>query len=350
MAAVLAFGIVGCGEIAVQTAKGIEQSGNACIGRVMDAREELARDLGKAHGVPWSSRLEDVLGDPAVQAVYIAVPHDRHAEIAVQAARAGKHVLCEKPLATTLEDADRMIAAAREAGVALGQPFSGLTTAANRRVKEWLDQGAIGRLVGIQVSSVSAKPESYWHGGYSGRAQDDWRMSRARAGGGYLIMNLVYEVNDLRAITGLRPTRVYAEWDTFNTPGVDVEDTISITVRYHTGAIGSWFAGSAVPGRDQQFASGTRLIGTEGQIVLGKPHRIYVDKERPGLSPKQWHSIEVEEEPGSDRARRIRPFAAAVLAGQPPPVSGEDGRAALEFILAAYQSGDTHEPVILEAS
>jgi UDP-N-acetyl-2-amino-2-deoxyglucuronate dehydrogenase len=350
MAEQLAFGIVGCGEIAVQTAKGIGQAGNARIARVMDAREALARDLGEAHGVPWSTRLEDVLGDPGVQAAYIAVPHDLHAEIAVQAARAGKHVFCEKPLATTLADADRMIAAAREAGVALGQPFSGLTTAANRQVKEWLDQGLIGRLVGIQVSSVSAKPESYWHGGYSGRAQDDWRMSRARAGGGYLIMNLVYDVNDLRAITGLRPTRVYAEWDTFNTPGVDVEDTISITVRYDNGAIGSWFAGSAVPGRDQQFASGTRLIGTEGQIVLGTPLRIYVEQESAGLAAKQWHNVTVEEEPGSDRARRIRPFAAAVLAGQPAPVAGEDGRAALEFILAAYKSGDTHQVVTLPAS
>jgi UDP-N-acetyl-2-amino-2-deoxyglucuronate dehydrogenase len=348
MAEKLAFGIVGCGEIAVQTAKGIADAENACVARTMDTREALARDLGEAYGVPWSTRLEDVLDDPAVQAVYIAVPHYLHAEVAIRAAQAGKHVLCEKPICTTLADADRMIAAAREAGVGLGLPFAGLTSAANRQVKQWLDEGVIGRLTGLQVTSVSAKPESYWHGGYSGRTQDDWRMSRAKAGGGYLIMNLVYDVNDLRAITGMKPVRVYAEWDTFNTPGVDVEDTISVTVRYDNGAIGNWFAGSAVPGRTERFPNGTRLIGTQGQIVLGRPLRIYVAEERPGLAAHQWHEIIVEEEPGSDRTRRVRPFAAAVLAGQQPPVSGEDGRDALAFILAAYRSGDTHQVVTLQ--
>jgi UDP-N-acetyl-2-amino-2-deoxyglucuronate dehydrogenase len=347
MAERLAFGIVGCGEITVQTAKGIAEAENACIARVMDTREALARDLGEAQGAPWTTRLEEVLEDPAVQAVYIAVPHDLHAEIAVRAARAGKHVLCEKPIATTLADADRMIAAAREAGVTLGVPFFGLASAQNRQVKSWLDEGWIGRLAAIQVTSVSAKPESYWHGGYSGRARDDWRMSRARAGGGYLIMNLVYDVNDLRAITGLRPTRVHAEWDTFNTPGVDVEDTISITVRYEGGAIGNWFAGSAVPGHAGQLANGTRLIGTGGQIVLGNPLRLYLQEDRPGFPARQWHEVAVAEEPGSDRARRVRAFAAAALAGQPPPATGEDGRAALEFILAAYRSGETGEVVRL---
>jgi predicted dehydrogenase len=332
----LGFGIVGCGEIAVQTAKGMTETGNTRVVRAMDTREQLARDLAERHGAAWSTRLEDLLEDRDVQAVYIAVPHALHADIAVRAAQAGKHILCEKPLATTLEDADRMIAVAREAGVALGQPFLGLTSAANRQVKQWLDDGAIGRLVAIQVTSVSAKPESYWHGGYSGRAQDDWRMSRAMAGGGYLLMNLVYDVNDLRAITGLKPVRVSAEWDTFNTPGVDVEDTIAIAVRYDSGAIGSWFAGSAVPGRGDQLPNGTRLIGTNGQIVLRNPLQIYVEQEHAALPARQWSEVTVEEEPGSDRARRIRPFAAAVLAGEPPPVTGEDGREALAFCLAAY--------------
>jgi UDP-N-acetylglucosamine 3-dehydrogenase len=346
----LAFGIVGCGEIAVQTAAGMAQACNARVARVMDTREALARDLGESHRAPWSTSLEDVLQDPAVQAVYIAVPHYLHADIAVRAAQAGKHILCEKPIATTLRDADRMIAAAHSAGVALGQPFFGLTSAANRQVKQWLEEGAIGRLTALQVTSFSAKPESYWHGGYSGRAQDDWRMSRAKAGGGYLIMNLIYDVNDLRAMTGMKPVRVYAEWDVFNTPGVDVEDTISVTVRYDNGAIGNWLAGSAVPGRGDRFTNGTRLIGTAGQIVLGSPLRIYVEKEYAGLTSRQWHEVEVEEEAGNDRSRRIRPFAAAILAGQAPPVTGEDGREALAFVLAAYQSGDTRQVVELPPS
>jgi predicted dehydrogenase len=160
-------------------------------------------------------------------------------------------------------------------------------------------------------------------------------------------MNLVYDVADLRLITGLRPERVSAEWDTFNTPGVDVEDTIAIAVRYQGGAIGSWFAGSAVPGRSTHFPNATRLIGTEGQILRGNPLRLYSEHDLPGLPARQWHEVPLPKEPGSDRARRLRPFATALLAGQPPPVTGEAGRDALEFILAAYRSGERRTAELL---
>src|SRR5436309_1905669 len=86
MAKELGFGIIGCGEIAVATAKGIAEAENARIARVMDVREELARDLGEKYGARWTASQEELLADPAVEAVYIAVPHFLHAPIAVQAA------------------------------------------------------------------------------------------------------------------------------------------------------------------------------------------------------------------------------------------------------------------------
>src|SRR5688572_14040007 len=94
----LGFGIIGCGEIAVATAKGIAEAENARIARVMDVREELARDLGEKYSASWGTSQEELLADPAVEAVYIAVPHYLHAPITEAAAAAGKHVLCEKPI------------------------------------------------------------------------------------------------------------------------------------------------------------------------------------------------------------------------------------------------------------
>ena len=84
--------------------------------------------------------------------------------------------------------------------------------------------------------------------------------------------------------------------------------------------------------------------------MLGKTLRIYVEKDVPGLTAGQWHETVVEEEPGNDRSRRIRPFAAAVLVGETPPVTGEDGREALAFVLAAYKSGDQQRVVDLSES
>src|SRR5439155_7693144 len=169
------------------------------------------------------------------------------------------------------------------------------------RAKEWIDAGLIGKVVGLQVFGLSDKPASYWQGGYSGRAPSDWRTQREKSGGGILVMNLVYTINDLRQITGLRPVRVFAEWDTFNTPGIDVEDYIAVTVRYDNGAIGTYLAGSAVPGRGRGISAGERIIGTQGQIIMGRPTQLYLNEARAGFPAREWQEVPIEEPPVSDR-------------------------------------------------
>jgi predicted dehydrogenase len=113
----LRIGMIGCGEIGVRTAAAIASSEHAQHIMVMDTRAALAQDLGETYGVPWTDRVEDLLANPAVEVVYIAVPHHLHASLTIQAAEAGKHILVEKPIAITLADAEAMIAAARANGV-----------------------------------------------------------------------------------------------------------------------------------------------------------------------------------------------------------------------------------------
>src|SRR5688572_893732 len=112
----LRIAMIGCGEIAVQTAGGIARAPSAEHVMVMDVEERVARDLGEIHGVPHTTSLDELLANPSVDAVYIAIPHYLHASVALRAIRAGKHVLVEKPIATTLADADEMIETARHAG------------------------------------------------------------------------------------------------------------------------------------------------------------------------------------------------------------------------------------------
>src|SRR3954469_22775268 len=113
----LRLGMIGCGEIAVRTAAAIASSQYAQHVMVMDTKAELAQDLGGAYGVPWTDQVVDLLANPEVDAVYIAVPHHLHAPLTIQAANAGKHILVEKPIATTLADGEAMIAATRDNGV-----------------------------------------------------------------------------------------------------------------------------------------------------------------------------------------------------------------------------------------
>ena len=342
----LGIGMIGCGEIAVQTARGIAAAPSARHVMVMDVDARVAGDLGATYGVPHTTEVAALLANPDVDAVYIAVPHYLHAPLALRAIEAGKHVLVEKPIATTLEDADKMIAAARARGLTLSVAYLAQGNAALRRVRDLVADGAIGRVLGTRIVLRSDKPESYWTGGFTGRIQTDWRSSKAKAGGGVLIMNTVHDLNTMRWLVGLEVVRVYAEYDTFTT-AVEVEDFVAVTYRYANRAIGTLEAGSAIRGRDP-LREVNRIYGELGQIVLTGPTRLYVARDAAGFAAGQWHELPPEEEdPTRGRAAAVEGFARAVLDGQPPPVSAEDGRAALEVIVAAYRSGQEGRPIDL---
>ncbi|MDH7569556.1 MAG: Gfo/Idh/MocA family oxidoreductase [Armatimonadota bacterium] len=346
MAEKLRVGMIGCGEIAVQTAKGIAAASRAEHVMMMDVDERVAKDLAGTYGVPYTTRLEELLANPAVDAVYIATPHYLHAPLTLQALQAGKHVLVEKPIATTLADADAMIAAAREKGLVLSVAFTAQVDAACQQVRELIAAGAIGRVTGTRIVCRADKPASYWTGGYSGRIQTTWRPSKAQSGGGILIMNAVHNLNTMRYLTGLDAVRVSAEADTFTTP-VEVEDYIAVVYRYANGAIGTLEAGSAIRGRDPQGES-DRIYGELGQILLSRPTKVFVTRESAGLKVGEWQELPTPPASGpGGRAAIVDGFAAAVLEGRTPPVRGEDGRAALEIILAAYQSAAEHRVVNL---
>jgi predicted dehydrogenase len=335
----LRIGMIGCGEIAVQTAKGLGAARRARHVMVMDVDARVAGDLRETYGVPHTTSVDALLANPEVDAVYIAVPHYLHAPLALQALRAGKHVLVEKPIATTLEDADRMIATAREGGRTLSVAYSAQVEPEMRAVHDLIARGDIGQVTGTRIVLRSDKPESYWTGGFTGRIQTDWRSNLQKAGGGVLIMNTVHDLNTLRYVTGLEVTRVYAEMDTFSFTNTEVEDFIALTYRYQNGAIGTLEALSAVPGRDP-LREVNRVYGTKGQVLLGDPPRFYTRE------TGEWRDVPFEAEDGVlGRTQIVDGFASAVLEGRPPPVAAEDGRAALEVIVAAYRSAREHAPV-----
>jgi UDP-N-acetyl-2-amino-2-deoxyglucuronate dehydrogenase len=335
--------MIGCGEIAVRTAEGIAAAANAEHVMMMDVNETVASDLAQRYHVPYTTNVDEVLANPDVDAVYIAVPHYLHAPLAIQALRAGKHVLVEKPIATTLADADAMIDAARTAGKTLSVAFTAQIDPTMQRIRRLIQEGAIGKVLGTRIVYRASKPASYWRGGYSGRITTDWRISKEKSGGGVLIMNAVHDLNTMRFLTGLEVRRIYAEYDTFTTP-VEVEDYIAAVYRYDGGAIGTIEAGSAIPGRDP-FGAYNRIYGERGQLIFSRPARIFVEQDFGDLQAGQWHELPAERHP--ERRLMVEGFARAVLAGEPPPVRAEDGRAALEIIVAAYRSGREHQALIL---
>jgi UDP-N-acetyl-2-amino-2-deoxyglucuronate dehydrogenase len=351
----LRFGLIGLGEIAYSsTGHVLRQTANAEMIVGMDPLADIAASYEAEFGIPCSTNLEDVLAHPDVDAVVISTPHNLHVPLGIQAAQAGKHVVVEKPMATTLDDADALIAACKNAGVLCSSKEGSVRyQPATAKAKELITQGAIGELMATQVVGASNKPPSYWTGGYTGRVQTTWRKSKFESGGGVLIMNYIYDFYRLRYITGQEITRVFAEFGTYRTP-VEVEDFITVTMRYTNGALGTWMASSCAPGASKAGARGTkasdnRIFGTTGQIVFDNNDLlVYTDNEIEGLMPGEWTQLSFPQQSG-DQAYVVYfdKFAEAIFEGQTPDIPCEESRKTLEVLLAAYQSGETHQPVTL---
>ena len=284
-----------------------------------------------------------------MDAVYIAVPHHLHAPLTIQAAEAGKHILVEKPIATTLADAEAMIAAARASGVWLSVNFHAQVDPVCQAARELVAKGAIGQVMGTHIVYRGDKPASYWTSGYSGRIATDWRLTKATAGGGVMIMNAIHDLNTMRFITGLEVNRVYAEYGTFDTP-VEVEDFIAVTYRYDNDAIGTIEAGSAIRGRDPVHDV-DRIYGTAGQILLSEPPQVYTSVATAGLPINQWQELPVAPLTADEqKTAMVDGFAGPIVLGNAPTVAAEDGLAVLAIVLAAYQSGAEGRPVTLAAN
>lgn len=342
----LRIGMIGCGEIAVRMAAAIASSRHAKHVMVMDTQAALAQDLGQQYGVPWTDRVDDLLANPAVDAVYIAVPHHLHASLTMQAAEAGKHVLVEKPIATTLADAEAMIAAARANGVWLSVNFHAQVDPLCQAARDLVARGTIGQVVGTRIVYRGDKPASYWTSGYSGRVATDWRVRKATAGGGVLIMNAIHDLNTMRFITGLEAVRVYAEYGTYDTP-VEVEDFIAVTYRYDNDAIGTIEAGSAIRGGDP-LHDVDRIYGTGGQILLSEPLLVYTTVATAGLPTNQWQELPVIPLTAEElQTAMVDGFAGPIVLGDRPTVAAQDGLAVLAIVLAAYQSGAEGRPITL---
>ncbi|MCS7253379.1 MAG: Gfo/Idh/MocA family oxidoreductase [Armatimonadota bacterium] len=340
------FGIIGCGEIAVRTAEAIAQSESATVVATMDVNEGLAKDLAERHNVRYSTDLDELLSWDDVDAVYISTPHHLHAPQAIRSAEAKKHIVVEKPMALNVAEAKEMIEACKSNGVVLSVCFPMRYLPHIRKAKELLSKGTIGRVVGISIKVLIDKPASYWTGGYTGRAKTDWRMHKETAGGGILIMNAIHNIDWMRYLTGLEVERVYAEYGTLVTEGIDVEDVACVVLRYANGAVGmiealSCAAGSYGPGQ----WSGDRIYGTHGTIVLTEPLRLYTKVGDLGYPTNQWIEVPSREMERNDRKLFIDDFVRSVSEGKEPLVSAYDGLVSVAIIEAAYISLECGSPV-----
>ncbi|HLH73697.1 MAG TPA: bi-domain-containing oxidoreductase, partial [Chloroflexota bacterium] len=341
----LQIGLIGCGEIALQTANAIQESAVARIAMAADVNEAIAADMGRRYNVPYTSDIDFLLDQSNVEAVLISVPHYLHAPLAIRAAERGKHVMVEKPMATSLADADRMIDACQRAGVKLSVVYCQRYLPYVQEAKRLIDAGILGTILGIQMNLTMDKPPSYFTSGFTGRVHSDWRLSREKSGGGILIFNLVHYLDIIRYLTGLEVCRVAAELDTLDSTA-ETEDTISVSLRYSNNAIGTIVGSSVV--RGSTYQPRIQLWGTDGQMILQEPDdfRFYSLHQVSNRLPGHWHRFDPVGF-GGDRRAYVTRFAESVLADTRPEISGEDGRAIQAIVEGIYRAGQRQRTISL---
>jgi 1,5-anhydro-D-fructose reductase (1,5-anhydro-D-mannitol-forming) len=317
----LGWGIVGPGKIAAaQIAPAIAAAPNSTLVSVVSRDLGRATEFAKSHGAAQAlDSYPAMLADPAVQAVYVATPNALHAGQVIAAAEAGKHVLCDKPLAVTVPDAWRCVEECRASGVRLGLTFQTRRHDGLAEAAELVRSGTIGTVVVAEVQMSAGR-----------NLPGGWRTDPALAGLGTINNIGVHAFDVLRYLIGAEVTEVAAMVDA--EPGFQVDTTALVLLRFSTGTLAYVNANQSVPNARDDIV----LYGTEGR-VLGR------NLSRPGRDGT-LHIITADgsrEFPASSRdayRHTVEAFADAVLAGRDPSPSGEDGLRSVELTAAIAQA------------
>ncbi len=323
-------GIIGCGWAGIRHAEAIRTlSSKIDLIAACDIDPDRAETFAAAHGIDiCSSDYSEILNRETLDAVSICLPHNLHADIAVHAARAGLHVLVEKPLCTTLEEADRMIEAAKRSSVLLMVAETVRYRTLPRKVAGLLNDGAIGKPFMFRISR-----ESFMH---SELINKPWLLKDRS--GGIMYAAGIHEIDLLRLIAG-EVEHVYA-LDTLKTVEEMTGDETSVAMlRLKSGAVGLVLESFSIK-TDPSGVSGI-VHGENGTLKFARNVISIYTADKDG-QPEQEQQIPVDEI--NAFVAEIEDFADCIRTHREPISSAEEGKKSLACVLAAYQSMETGQP------
>ena len=249
------WGLIGASTVASEHMIGAirAQSGHEVVA-VASSGAERGRAYAERHGIRAAcDSVEALLADPAVHAVYISTTNELHRDQVLAAAAAGKHVLCEKPLALHVEDALTMVAACREAGVTMATNHHLRNAATHRKIRELVQGGAIGRPLFARV----------FHAVYLPSHLQGWRLDRPQAGGGVILDITVHDVDTLRFILGAEPVEAVGLLQSAALAREGLEDGVMAVLRFDNGVLAQLHDAFTV----KHAGTGIEIHGEQGSIV-----------------------------------------------------------------------------------
>jgi predicted dehydrogenase len=336
------WGVIGCGGIAARRTipEFLAMAGNAEIVAVMDVDAARAEQVARQFGVPFHCTEERRLLEQDLDVVYIATPQNVHCRQVVQAAAAGKHILCEKPMAVSLAEVDEMEQACRRAGAKFMLGFCMHNNVYNQKARELVQSGAIGKVVMGRAQLTCWYPP----------IPNAWRQDASISHGGSLIDMGTHCLDLLEWIIGAEIVEVTGFQDTLvQQYRTKIEDTSTMLVRLGNGAHGivdNYFNLPDAAAQNTLELHGTKGTilgrGTIGQDPTGTMHSILQSQET-GYDANQVRNVEVQRqdyhlEAAGLYGQMITTLSDCIMDDRQPPIGLADGRRSVAVTLAAYKA------------
>lgn len=332
--------LVGCGRISKNHFDAIAKIGDLRLTAVCDAVESRAREAGEQRGVAWYTDFATMLAEAPCDAVVIATPSGLHPAHGIAAARAGKHVICEKPMATTLKAADDLVRACDEAKVQLFVVKQNRLNPAIQLLKRAVDKGRFGRIYMANTTVLWSRPQEYYD-------QAPWRGTWEFDGGAFLnqashyvdlMQWLVGPVDSVMAKTATLARRI------------ESEDSGIAALKFRSGALGSILVTMLTFPKNLEGSitilgeKGTAKVG--GTAVNKVEHWSFADYDDDDKLVDQAATAPTSVY-GFGHEGYYRNVVAALRGHERPDTDGRGGRKSLELILAIYESARTNRDVAL---
>ena len=348
--------VIGCGKVGRMHAQAYKDLPMSDFAAVCDSDLGRAEAFAREFGVKAYADIAEMAKNSGVRAVSICTPHPIHAAAAVAALSAGMNVLVEKPLASSLEDCDAMLDAARENHVTLGVVSQRRFYPAVRRVKDAIDSGKIGRPVLGTVAMYGWRDKAYYD-------SDPWRGTWKGEGGGVLVNQAPHQLDILQWFMG-PVDELYGVQTNLNHPYIEVEDTAIAVVKFKNGGVGNILVSNsqdpALFGKVHVHGENGASVGVQtdggamfiaGMTSITEPpvNDLWTVKGEEELLGR-WVAEDTAFFNGTDamqyfHERQDEDFLRAVLEGRKPLIDGEEGRKTVELFTAIYRATRDNAPV-----
>lgn len=333
-------GVIGCGSIAKHRHLP-EYAFNELVEivAVCDIVTERANEFAEKYNANAYTNYEDLLLDPGIEAVSVCTPNYLHAPISIAALHAGKHVLCEKPMATSREEAVKMIEAAHISNKKLMIAHNQRFVPSHQKARVLIENGDVGKIYSFRSSFGHGGPE-----GWSADGKESWFFRKQEAFIGAMGDLGVHKTDLLRFLLGEEFVEVAAFVETSAKENTDVDDTAVCVLKTESGIIGTLAASWSYVSKED---NSTIIYGEKAILRLEDDpiHSLIVQYKNGEVVKYELGGIQTNNDGGQKDTQVIKHFVNSIIYDEQPPVTGEEGMKSLQVVISALESNETKQIV-----